>query len=654
MSHSVPETLKWTEFVVAYGWRAYAHEIATVVGRNVDDVERVRRTGACERLEESKRFSELFSLWHGRLPEEAEWPLPRKFSGRGRYGWQPPEIALLASLVGRLGAADIARTLTSRLRLRTGDPDAERTTQAVQVRIKQIGMQSKDVIGGVTTADAGREIGSLAIIHHAIRDKRLSAVRVGRLWVIPHEAWKAWKAKRVFPPAGFVLLSSIRDELAIRSDKLSEFARMGYVPTAVRCNPYGTKGPSTQFGTWYVDKKVADNLLADRRAGRPMPWHGKPLQDNLRVTFRLWSARRHPASCKTCAEIWGENGAPRSFEEYAETYPPLAHGAKRHLTRKWDPGMTISAVAGYTGSAVNDVRRAIRSGMLAVTREHRRQYIPRTEAARWKARKCPTGGSTNSWLSLESARKHYLFTLKELRCFIACGRLNSKIGTNGPMRGVVYVSKHQCRRLREEIGFTEDEAARRVGVSVPRLRVLLEGVDWRKANGIPLATVQAAIKRLESREGYTIEAAANQVGMPSQWILDRLREGTIRISRAKWDRRRAYISKPMLTRLHEAKRTPVRQDRLSEDWLRLSEAALEAGVTGATIMRWATDGELDRRLSTRGWRYHRRAVRARARIYWRTVRYHRATPPSWLQPAARAQPVPNVPHECSKQIGLLT
>jgi len=300
-----PETLAWTQFILEHGWQAYASELAAVVRQDVDAVERLRRTGACKPLRKAKRFSELFSLWHGRPPEENEWPRPRKFAGRKTYEWQPPEIALLASLVGRLGVDDIAQTLTARLRERTDDPCAERNRQAVQVRISQIGMQSKDVLGGITTADAGREIGSLAIINQVIRKKELPAVRVGRLWVIPHDAWKAWKATRVFPPVGFVPLRSIRDALAIRSDKLSEWARMGYVPTAIRCNPYGTQAPSTQFGTWYIDKTVADTLVADRRAGRPMPWHGRPLLENLRVTYKLWKARQHPRSCKSCAEIWG-------------------------------------------------------------------------------------------------------------------------------------------------------------------------------------------------------------------------------------------------------------------------------------------------------------------------------------------------------------
>lgn len=627
---SMPETTSWQQFVLTNGWRAQAYELAAVIGQSVEEVERVRRTGACARLQKGKGFSELFSLWHGRQPNDKDWPLPRKMGSKGAYEWQGPEIAFLASLVGSLGVSDIAQTLTNRLRERTGDPGADRTAIAVQVRINKIGMQSKDVLGGITTTEAGREISSLAIVHQAIHKKQLRVVRVGRLWVIPHAVWKEWKAKRVFPPKGFVLLSSIRDALSIRSDKLSEFARMGYVPTAVRCNPYGTKGPSTQFGTWYIDKKVADKLLADRGAGRPMPWHGKPIADNLRATFKLWQKRKHPTSCKTCAEIWGKKGAPKSYEDYETQYPPLAHGAKRHLTREWNPGLTIPELAEYAGRSASYIRRAISNGMLETSLEGRRQYVSRTNATRWKARKCPTGDNEKSWISLDTANKQYLFTLRELRGYIASGKLKSKTGTDGAARDVVYVSRHQCGQLREKIGFTEEQAARRVGVTVARLRHLLEGVAWRKADGIPLATVQAAIKRLESREGYTIEEAAAKVGMTVQWVLARKQDGTIKVSQAKWDRRRVYITEPMLQRLQEAKQNPVERERFDADWLRLSDAAHEAGVSTTTLIHWAESGELDRRNSRVGWRYHRDAVRSQARRYWKSVRFHRANPPDWL------------------------
>jgi len=567
--------------------------------------------------------------------------MPRKSGGRGTYEWQAPELALLAGLVGRLGSAEIAQTLTNRLRKQTGDPNAKRTRNSVNTYINKIGMQSKDVLGGITTTEAGREIGSLAIVQQAIQKKQLRPFRVGRLWVIPHDAWMDWKAKRVFPPDGYVLLSTFREALSIRSDKLSEFSRMGYVPTAVRCNPYGTKGPSTQYGTWYIDQKVATKLLTDRRAGRPMPWHGKPMADNLRATFRLWQKRKHPSTCSTCAAIWGKNGSPRSYEDYEVRYPPLAHGAKRHLTRPWTPGLTIREVATAAGRSESYVRRAIDNGLLASTREGRRQYVSRTDATRWRARNCPTGDSDKSWISLSTARKQYLFSMAELRGFIASKRLKVKTGTLGAARGVVYVSRHQCGQLREKTGFTEGQAARRVGVSVPRLRRLLDGVNWRKANGIPLATVQAAIKRIESREGYTIEETAAALRMPVQWVLDRIQDGTTKVSRAKWDRRRVYISEPMLQRLKEFKRKPIKREQFGADWLRLSDAAHEAGVATLTLVRWAESGELDRQQSRIGWRYPRQAVRSRARRYWRSVRFRRATPPAWLRAESEGRGVSN-------------
>lgn len=621
----------WQQFVLANGWRVPTRALSAVLGQPVEEVERVRRTGACTRLKHKCSFAELFRLWHGRAPRDEEWPVPCKLGACGTYEWQAPEIALLASLVGTLGSSEIATILTNRLREKTGDPNARRTRVAVQVRINAIGMQSTDVLGGITTAAAGREIGSLAIVHHAIHNKQLPARRVGRLWVIPVAAWAEWKSKRTFPPKDYKPLRSIRQGLAIRSDKLSEMARLGYVPTALRCNPYGTRGPSTQFGTWYIHKKVAAKLLADRRAGRPMPWHGKPLADNLRTTFRLWEKRRHPASCVTCAEIWGKNGVPLSYEDYALRYPPLAHGAKRHLTRPWSPGLTTGELAVLAGCSVNRVRRAIENGALFATHVGRRNYVSRTDATRWRARKCPTGESNKCWISLNAASTQYLFTMAELRRFIRQKKLKSKVGTAGAMRGVVYIPRHQCALLRERIGLTEEQAAKRAGVSLAKFRRLVRGVNWRKANGIPLVTVKAVIKRLESREGYTVAEAAAAVDMPVEWVHARKLDGTIRVTRAKWDNRRSYITEPMLQRLKNAKNNPTVSDRLSRNRLRLSEAAYDAGVSTGTLLKWARSGDLDRQWVRDVWRYNRRSVRVRARHYWKSVRFHRATPPGWFR-----------------------
>lgn len=622
----------WEAFVVAHGWRAQAYELAAVVGQPLESIHRLRATGVCTCLDKPKCFAELFAQWHGREPRDSEWPAPRKVGARGTYEWQPPELALLASLVGQLSQAEIAEILSTRLRERTGDQDAARGRNAVQARTNRIGLQTADVVGGLTTAEAAREIGSSAIVNQAIEKGHIPTRRIGRRHVIPYAAWEDWKAKRVFPPADYVQLSTIREALAIKSDKLSEFARAGLIPTAIRCNPYGSKGASTQFGTWWVSRGTADRLLADRRAGRPMPWHGQ-CADNLRRSFELWLKRRHPASCPDCAEIWGKAGVPTTFDEYAARYPALAHGAKRHLTYAWSPGLTLQELARRVRKPLSLIRRAVANGALTGRLEGRRRYVAQTEAARWQSAGCPTGEGARSWIALGTAEARYLFTVRELRAFIQAGDLKTRVGTEGAARGTIYVSRRQCCRLREKIGFTEEQVARRLKITIARLRHLLEGVQWRKADKIPLETVQAVRKRMASRCGYTIEEAALALGSTVTWVGQQIAAGAVRVSRAPWDRRRVYISEAMLGRLRAAQdrkagrpgRTPA-----GSDWLTASIAATEAGVCIATLNNWGKTGALAYRQDAGIRIYHRSAVRARARRYWQTTRRHRAVPPAWL------------------------
>lgn len=616
----------WVIFVIENGWHAQAYELAHVVGQPVEAIQRLRAQQVLSHLDKPKNFAELFALWNGREPVEDDWPVPRRMRANGTYEWHPPEVALLASLVGQISQAEIAEVLTARLREKTGDPEAERSKAAVQVRTNQIGLQTTDVVGGLTTAEAAREIGSFAIVNQMIDKGELPTHRIGRLHVIPYPAWQEWKSKRVFPPAGYVQLSTFKKALGIKSDKLSEYAGMGLIPTAIRCNPYGTKGPSTQFGTWWISKKTADQLLADRRAGLQMPWCGK-YTDNLRTSYKLWEARKHPADCKTCTEIWGEEGVPKTFEEYSARYPGLAHGAKRHLTRPWSPGITLEEVAAQAGRSVEYVRQAIENGVLAVNAIQGALFVSRTDATRWITRKCPDGESARSWISLDVACDAYFFTMRELRGFIASGDLKVKAGANG----AECVLRHQCGQLREKIGFTEEQAARRLGISVDRFRHLVDGVDWRAAEKIPLVTVQAVRKRLESRQGYTIEEAAIALGCSEGWVKEQIEKGTTRVSRAKWDRRRLYITEPMLQRLRKALEQPVEVEKLGAEWLSLSEAALEAAVSLATLNAWGVKGELPYREHKGVRHYHREAVRARARKYWEKPRLHRAIPPAWLQ-----------------------
>lgn len=295
------------------------------------------------------------------------------------------------------------------------------------------------------------------------------------------------------------------------------------------------------------------------------------------------------------------------------------------------PGLTVSELARKAGCARSRVCRAIADGALNALEQGGETYIAKTNATRWISRGCPIGDSDRSWISIATAAKRYLFTTRELNAFIAHGKLKSKTGTDGAMRGIMYVSWQQCAALRETIGFTELEAARRAGVPVPEFRAALAGVDWRGTGAIPLVTVQAVIKRLRSRPGVTIEEAAQLLGKDIAWVEARIEDGTVRTLRRRWNANQRYLSEPMMRRLSAALEKPLSTTSPAEDCLRLGAAAFEAGVTAATIINWANAGDLERVQTRTGWHYPRHAVRARARLYWQHVRFQRAVPPEWLR-----------------------
>ena len=226
----------------------------------------------------------LFMLWHGREPGDHEWPAPQIVGGG--WAWGPQERVLLEQLWGSIGAAEIAEVLTQRLRDLTGDPQAVRTQQSIQVQASRLGLVTADLRNGITVREAWREIGSLAVVQHAIYDGSLPARKVGRLWCIPRADWEAWKARRALPPDDYVPLPSIREALGIRSDKLAEFARAGLVPKAKLCLASGD--PTTRAagaGTWWVPRGYAEELVALRRSGGKMPW--PPWTKSVRP-MRIW------------------------------------------------------------------------------------------------------------------------------------------------------------------------------------------------------------------------------------------------------------------------------------------------------------------------------------------------------------------------------
>lgn len=619
----------WHAFVRAYGCRVPGRLLAHLLGQPREAIDKYRDLGVCAHRPAPLSYVELFSLWNGRAPGDADWPPPWP-AARGVYVWLPPEVAMLAELVGQIGIDEIAEVLTERLRQLTGDPAARRAKLSVQAKITQIGLQSSDVVGGLTAAAAGREVGSIQAVYCAIESGKLPVRKIGRLRVIPYAAWEAWKAGHTEPPAGYIRLASIRNALGIRSDKLSEFARMGYVPTTVRCNPID--GPTTPFGTWWIDPTVAEQLISDRRAGKPMPWHGKPMLENLRQTYALWLERRHPPSCEQCRRIWGDAGSPATFDDYILRYPPLAFGAKRHLTRPFNPGMTVAEVAQYSGRSIAMVRRAIENGALIATNDGMIR-VTRTNATLWIAHHTPDGTGDGSWISLDAATQQYGFSTDELRAMIGRGVLKHRIGQYGAASGIEYVARRQCRDLRERIGLTLAEAARFAGLPEDEFARLLEGVHWRQAGLIPFVTVQAAIRRRDSRRGHTIEEAAHALGV-SRARVEALRDaGVFKLITAPWAPERPYLTEPMMRRLRAALtdgRESQRPDDRARSWPTAGRAARDAGVSIGTLYKWCDAGEVECREIDGMRRFEPESVRGRARQYWASVRYRRATPPEWL------------------------
>jgi transcriptional regulator with XRE-family HTH domain len=620
--------MDWEDFIIQHGGGARNGDLAHVLGKPLADVLRVKATGACTRGSKYPTFSELFKLWHGRDPEDTEWPVPHRVGpGAGAYTWQQPELDIIISMVGRISVAEIVDVLTARLRSITKDPLAERNKNGVQAQIQKLGLQASDLVGGLTIQQCGKEIGSLSTVFRAVKSGEIRTFRVGKRHVVSRESWAQWKSNRTCAPAGYVRLASLKERLAIKGDKLCEYASLGYVPTALRCNP-SSGGPSTQFGTWYIDPVAAEQLVADRLAGLPMPWHGKAMPSNLRAAYKKWIARRHPSSCTKCGDIWGAGGRPADSEEFAKRYHPLTQGEKRHLTSPWKSTLTIKDAARESGRSLKFVREAIDDRILTAFWEKGSYQITRSCLDRWLKRIANSPDGT-TWMSLAEAGKKYGFSQAHLRRLVSSKKVLSKEGTAGAMRGITYVAGQQVKQLREEIGFTLEEAAARANLPVAEFETLLEGVWRRNGEGIPLDAIDTVVLRVKSKYGLTLEEAAADLGVPLAWIMDRKDDGTFRVSRNRWNNR-VYVSEPMMARLREALANPVEKTVENPDRVRLSEAVLLAGVSQDTLKKWCEKGVVTRTGVQNAFRYDRQEIMAQARRHWAATRLKRAVLPDWL------------------------
>lgn len=239
-----------------------------------------------------------------------------------------------------------------------------------------------------------------------------------------------------------------------------------------------------------------------------------------------------------------------------------------------------------------------------------------------------------TWISLDTAERCYLFNRQELQALIDGRRLRSKVGTDGSMRGTLYVLRQQCAEIRAREGFTLLDAAARTGVSAVRMRELLADAHWRQeGERVPLETLRTVHKRLTSNVGLSLVDAAAELGVDVGWVADRIEDGTIRLKLDKWGSQEPRVTPPMLARLRAAmgKGGKAPGERLDPAiWYGMGEAAADAGVSPMTLAKWAEAGEVERLQVNGRWRYRRESLRARAARYWSVCKFKRVARPAWM------------------------
>lgn len=624
---------KWQEFVFCNGAGVHARLLGLVTGVPEADVLRFRSVnGRAPGVRVGKRsFSQLFKLWHGRSPEPHEWPVPQFLPRRRAYEWLEPEVEYVASLVGAFGPSDIASMLTDRLRKLTGDPTASRTLNAVHCVVNRLGLVTGDVQGGVTISDAGRAIGSVSLVRNLVDTKRLPSFKVGRLQVIPHDAWRHFLETRAAVPEGYVKLASCRRALAIRSDKLAEFAGLGLVPGAIQVRLSGGGGESNRGGAWYIPADLAEKLIEDRHAGRKMPWSGGVYPANIKQVWKKWSDRRHSEKCISCRDIWGAAGAPQTFDDFSARYPSLSMFAKRHITRIEFEGITIAEAVKQVGVSRPLMEKAIADGRVASIQVPGGVRVLPESLANWHDNRRKNAFRAGDWMTVADACWTFGFEEDEIEVWIAGLRITTAV-----ISGNRVVSRRDCVALREECGYTLKAA---IACTKTRRR---EVISYLKQRGVdPNGTIPAFMvleikkRRLAGARKWVlaIDEAAKEIGVDVSWIERQVGEGAIVLSTPKQPGGLPTLGGGMIRRLRRIKETG--ESRAIRDvhrvgWERLSAAASYAGVTAATLLSWKKKGLVVAEKQPFGLIFELDAIKGPARSYWAQVRHIRLQPPQWL------------------------
>ena len=197
------------------------------------------------------------------------------------------------------------------------------------------------------------------------------------------------------------------------------------------------------------------------------------------------------------------------------------------------------------------------------------------------------------------------------------------------------LARQQCIELRRRVGIKEDEAAVRLQMAIPSLRKALSAYKVEPGSVIPFTVFQKIAQRRNRAPGQKISQVAAHLRVSLDWIMEQIDKGLVRPTEMIWDSEEIYFTKPMVQRLKTAASNCDRDmatviPAKPTEWLRVSQAGFEAGVSISTIAKWAKDGALKTTMSPQGCLYLKASVRKKAREFWRSSRFKRANPPAWL------------------------
>lgn len=248
-------------------------------------------------------------------------------------------------------------------------------------------------------------------------------------------------ASLTVPPAGYVPLSDLARALGQRVDALSRLARISMVPDALRVDRQEGK----RSVAWYLPGRTADGLIAQHRAGQPMPWQGKPLVDELAGKYRLWCVRRHPSACLKCHRIWGHGEPPASFEAYVARYTRLSLGDKAHLTQLWAKLRPLSeAIEHLVRLCGHDrVVEALENGVLRTLERDGRAWMDSRVIDEWSAAGYPQAlpAAQQVWVLTSTAAASCSVDLEQLLWLIERDEVRARMGSGPVSKGRLFVDQ---------------------------------------------------------------------------------------------------------------------------------------------------------------------------------------------------------------------